>query len=84
MTKRPLGVNTVQDMWPSYVHTSMPDGRYVRAVAAHYHTNPLERIRVAWWILTGRAHAVVWPKPGDLEKCFPDIQKRLGDLNAKP
>ena len=74
--KRPWGVNTIRDMFPSEVWTTSPtnDG-YVRAVAQHYHTNPIERVRAAWWVLTGRAQAVVWPEPGDLEKCFPGRSK---------
>jgi hypothetical protein len=28
------------------------------------------RLRAAWWVLTGRAYAFLWPKPGDLEDIF--------------
>jgi hypothetical protein len=25
------------------------------------------RLQAAWWVLTGRAYAFEWPKPGDIE-----------------
>lgn len=69
--KRPWGINTIGDMYPFEVHTTTPEGRPVRAVAEHYHCNVIERVRAAWWVVTGRAQAVVWPVSGDLEKLFP-------------
>lgn len=81
-TRRPWGVNTISDMYPAYVGTTDATGRPVRAVAEHYHCNVLERIRAAWWVFTGRAEAVVWPIPGDLEKLFPVTARRLGDTNG--
>lgn len=66
---RPWGIQSIYDMFapPSGTAMGMPDGRWVVAVCEPYPTIGFERIRAAWWILTGRAHAVVWPKPGDLE-----------------
>jgi hypothetical protein len=72
---RPWGINTITDMYPSEVFHGLPNGRYVRAVAEHYHCNIFQRIRAAWWVFTGRAQAVVWPEPGDLEKCFPGTRR---------
>ena len=40
-------------------------GAWVRAVPLPY---PGGRLRAAWWILTGKAYAVQWPDPGDLER----------------
>lgn len=69
--RRPCGINTISDMYPFDVLTTTPEDRWVRAVAQYYPCNVFERIRAAWWVLTGRAQAVVWPSPGDLEKIFP-------------
>jgi hypothetical protein len=27
-------------------------------------------LKAAWWVLTGKAYAFEWPKPGDLEKAI--------------
>ena len=62
---RPWGVHSIGDIYPADCAAGLPDGRYVRAVAEPYHGN---RLSAAWWVLTGRAHAIVWPKPGDLER----------------
>ena len=44
------------------------DGRrWFRSVPEPYSASTLGRVRAAWWVLTGRAHAVVWPVPGELE-----------------
>lgn len=62
------GINRLRNMVaPSGISTGLPDGRVVRPVPEPYYTAGLERLRAAWWVLTGRAHAVVWPKAGDLE-----------------
>jgi len=41
---------------------------WYRAVCEPYHTFGLERIKAAWAVLTGKAHAFQWPEPGDLER----------------
>lgn len=64
---RPWGIQAIQDMYSEGVDAGLPDGRYVAAVAEPYSLNVIERVRAAWWVLTGRAHAMVWPKAGDLE-----------------
>ena len=63
---RPWGIHTVHDMFGNLnkVGAGLPDGRYVAAVPEPYDGNKLV---AAWWVLTGRAYAVVWPKPGELE-----------------
>lgn len=43
---------------------------WVRAVPAPYYTFPVERIKAAWAVLTGKAHAVKWPREGDLERVW--------------
>jgi hypothetical protein len=42
--------------------------KWVQAVGEPYPSNIFERISASWWVLTGRAHAFIWPKPGDLER----------------
>jgi hypothetical protein len=76
MKPTPWGINTVHDMYPFEVWAELSSGEYVRAVAEHYCCNFLERLRAAWWVLTGRAQAVIWPEPGDLEKLFPGRKRK--------
>jgi len=61
---RPWGVHAIGDIYHPDVGAGLPDGRYVAAVAEPYTAN---RLRAAWWVLTGRAYAFLWPKAGDLE-----------------
>ena len=63
---RPWGVHTVYDMFGNINKVAMgaSDGRFVVAVPEPYTGN---KFVAAWWVLTGRAYAVVWPKPGELE-----------------
>lgn len=68
---RPWGINSIGSMIGPLGCVSASGGQFyefVRAVPEPYHTFGLERLRAAWWVLTGRAHAVVWPKAGDLER----------------
>jgi hypothetical protein len=63
----PWGVHRLRDMLGSgEVRAGLPDGRYVRAIPEPY-WNP---ITAAWWVLTGRAQAVIWPKAGELEEAL--------------
>jgi hypothetical protein len=65
------GINRLRNMVaPSDLSAGLPDGRIVRPVPEPYHTMGVERLRAAWWVLTGRAHAVVWPKAGELEEAL--------------
>lgn len=61
---RPFGVHSISDIYPADVLAQVAHRSWARAVAAPYHG---QRLRAAWWVLTGRAHALVWPKPGELE-----------------
>lgn len=75
MTNRPWGVHRLQDMvGPAEVTVGrpVPTYGYVRAVPEPYGSNLLQRIRAAWWVLTNRAEAVVWPESGDFEKAYYD------------
>lgn len=63
----PWGINVIGSIYHPDAGAGLPDGRWVQAVGEPYPCNWIEAIRAAWWVLTGRAHAVVWPEPGDLE-----------------
>lgn len=69
---RPWGVHRIGDMYPANVGAGLPDGRYVRAVAMPYEGS---RVSAAWWVLTGRAYAVIWPDHGELEEALSPRQK---------
>jgi hypothetical protein len=61
---RPWGVHTISSIYSAGCDAGLPDGRWVAAVAEPYTAN---RLVAAWWVLTGRAFAFLWPKAGDLE-----------------
>lgn len=63
----PWGIHCIGDMYAPNVSAGLPDGSYVRAVAMPYEGN---RLRAAWWVLTGRAYAFIWPDAGDLEQAL--------------
>lgn len=62
--RRPFGVHVIGDIYREGAQAGLPDGRWVCAVPEPYSGG---RLRAAWWVLTGRAHAIIWPKPGELE-----------------
>jgi len=45
----------------------LPDGRYVRAVPLPWYDGAIGRLKDAWAVFRGRAYAVEWPQPGELE-----------------
>ena len=61
---RPWGVHALGDIYHPGVQAGLPDGSWAHAVGEPYTAN---RLRAAWWVLTGRAYALRWPKAGDLE-----------------
>ena len=61
---RPWGIHTIADLYHPGVQAGLPDGRWVAAVPE---PTDMGRFRAAWWVLTGRAYAFLWPAPGDLE-----------------
>lgn len=71
MDKLPWCIHRINNMIGSKdTAAGGPNGPWYRAVPSPYYTFGLERIRAAWWVLTGKAHAVVWPSRGDLEKAL--------------
>jgi hypothetical protein len=68
MTVRPFGIHTLAQMFDSScMEKPLRGNGWVQAVAEPY---PGNRLVAAWWVLTGRAYAVEWPKPGDLENAL--------------
>ena len=62
------GVFRLRDMIGSMGHeTQMVDGRYVRGVPEPFWYGLFPRLRAAREIIAGRAYAVEWPKPGEIE-----------------
>lgn len=45
--------------------TGLSNGTWVRSILMPYDGN---KIKAAWCVLTGKAYALQWPEPGDLEK----------------
>lgn len=71
-TDRPLpwGVHRLSSMIGHPSTQGSKDGKaWLRAVPEPYE-GELTRLRAAWWVLTGHAHAVVWPELGDLERAL--------------
>jgi hypothetical protein len=67
----PWGINRLANMiGGSDIQASRDGTRWYRAVPAPYIGSLHERARAAWWVLTGRAHAIVWPETGDLERAI--------------
>jgi hypothetical protein len=82
-TALPWGVNRLRNIIAprrSGIMAGLPDGRWVLAVSEPYDTLG-SRLRGAWWVLTGRAHAIVWPKPGELEDILSDRHELERILN---
>lgn len=77
MTSRPWGVHAIHDIYSDGVRSQIEGTSYARAVAEPYTGN---RVVAAWWVLTGRAFALKWPKAGDLENA---LRVPLWDRRAK-
>ncbi len=63
----PWGIHTIGSVYHPDVQAGLPDGRWVAATSEPYASNFIERLRAAWWVLSGRAHAFIYPEAGDLE-----------------
>jgi len=81
MRSRPRGVHALRDMIGTPQHQT-PWGWAVPL------PHPGRRLLKAWWVLTGRAEAVVWPEPGELEDVLRQPRSRGslrdGDLSYMP
>lgn len=63
----PWGINHIHNMVSGPGIETPVNGKWVGAVPVPYRKNLFETVRAAWWVLTGRAEAVVWPEAGELE-----------------
>ena len=63
----PWYIHQLDGIYSKGVQSRLEDGRVVAAVSEPYTAG---KIKAAWWVLTGRAYAVLWPKAGDLERIF--------------
>lgn len=73
----PWGIHRLKDMIGP-PGCSTPHGR---AVPEPYGGR---RLLKAWWVLTGRAEAVIWPEPGDLEAAFAGCTCHPDDNPPRP
>ena len=64
---RPYGVQAIGDIYGPNAYVELPDGRVVAACGGTHACGPLDRLRAAWWVLSGRAVALVWPREGEVE-----------------
>ena len=64
---KPWGINSIGSMIAGPGDQTEVAGAYFRAVPIPYRKSAFEAMRAAWWVLTGKAEAVVWPNVGDLE-----------------
>lgn len=60
----PWYIHTIGRIYSDDVWAQVDRAAWARAVAEPYTAG---RLKAAWWVLTGRAFAFAWPKPGDLE-----------------
>lgn len=79
---RPWGVHTIRDICGSVESAAgLPDGRWVRAVPEPYTGN---RLQAAWWVLTGRANAIIWPSSEEFANALnPYEPKRVTPFDAR-
>lgn len=70
----PYGVHRLRNIFArrDQVSAGLPNGLQVTAVCEPYDSMP-SRLRAAWWVITGRAQAIIWPEAGELEAAlYPD------------
>lgn len=87
MTKQiPWGINTIGSLYHPDVSAEIQIERqgtiytgWVAAVCEPCPPSIRERFRAAWWVFTGRAHAFIWPKAGDLEAIWTRDRPTLRD-----
>jgi len=69
-------IHTIDRIYSPHVRHGLPDGTLPLAVAEPYTAG---RLKAAWAVLTGRAFALAWPRPGDLERAIGErVPRRNG------
>lgn len=71
----PWGIHHFKSLYAQGCQAGLPDGRWVRAVCEPYTGN---RLVAAWWVLTGRAFAFLWPEVGDIEDIIAETTPARG------
>lgn len=62
--------------WRDSVQTQHPTMGWVRSVPLPFYEGLFGRMRDAWEVLQGRAHAFRWPEPGEFEIAMRDSKER--------
>ncbi len=60
----PWYIHSLRRMYDPNCMSQIEGSKYAFAVCEPYTAGSL---KAAWWVLTGRAYAIEWPKAGDLE-----------------
>jgi len=63
----PRYIHSIRRIYDPHCMSNVDGARYAYAVSEPYTTG---RLKAAWWVLTGRAYAFEWPKPGELEQAI--------------
>jgi hypothetical protein len=82
----PWFIHSIRQLYSPHAMACVRGSKYAFAVSEPYACNPLERLRAAWWVITGRAHAFEWPRPGDIESALgmPFWDRRAEKREDKP
>jgi hypothetical protein len=73
---RPWGVNSLDDMIGSpSVQSSKAQLGWFRAIPSPYRKSFREAVRAAWWVIRGKAEAVVWPTGGEIDRHLEDARR---------
>lgn len=67
MTWVPWYIHSISSIYDPNCMAQVDGTEYAFAVGEPYTAG---RLKAAWWVLTGKAYAFRWPKPGDLERAI--------------
>lgn len=81
---RPFVIHHMFDVWSNGCSVQDGTGNWCSAVCAPYPANIFDKIVACWWILTGRAHAFVWPEVGQLETCAGTMMHPKEKVRTEP